>query len=151
MAGSYSIMVGTTGAGLFHSPDSGESWSRIGSPIPGESQIRALAVDPQSPNVAYAGANNGIYRSDDAGKTWLKLDSPMDGLNIWSNRHRPRRFQHRFRGHQSSFHLPVPGRRQELGKTIGGHRPGMRHRQSTRHRHAGGPGGPGHGAGRSGD
>ena len=84
MAGSYSIMVGTTGAGLFHSPDSGESWSRIGSPIPGESQIRALAVDPQSSNVAYAGANNGIYRSEDTGKSWAKLDSPMEGLNIWS-------------------------------------------------------------------
>ena len=84
MAGSYSILVGTTGAGLFHSPDSGDNWSRIGSPIPGESQIRALAVDPQSPNVVYAGSNNGVYRTEDAGSSWAKLDSPMEGLNIWS-------------------------------------------------------------------
>ena len=49
MAGDYSILVGTTGAGLFHSPDSGQTWSRIGAPFPGESQIRALAVDPGAP------------------------------------------------------------------------------------------------------
>ena len=84
MGENYSILVGTTGAGLFHSPDSGESWSRIGAPIPGESQVRALAVDPRSPNVVYAGANNGIYRSEDAGSSWVKMDSPMEGMNIWS-------------------------------------------------------------------
>ena len=84
MASSYSILVGTTGAGLFQSPDGGENWSRIRDPFPGESQIRALASDPQSPNVVYAGSNNGIYRSEDSGSSWVKLDSPMEGLNIWS-------------------------------------------------------------------
>ena len=84
MAGNYSILVGTTGAGRFQSPDGGESWSRIRDPFPGESQIRALASDPQSPNVVYAGSNNGIYRSEDSGSSWVKLDSPIDGLNIWS-------------------------------------------------------------------
>ena len=84
MSGNYSILVGTTGAGLFQSPDGGDSWSRIGNPFPGESQVRALASDPQSSNVVYAGANNGIYCSTDSGSNWVKLDSPMDGLNIWS-------------------------------------------------------------------
>jgi photosystem II stability/assembly factor-like uncharacterized protein len=84
MGGNYSILVGTTGAGLFQSPDGGESWRRIGQPFPGGSQIRALASDPQNPNVVYAGSNNGIYRSEDSGNDWVKLDSPMEGLNIWS-------------------------------------------------------------------
>ena len=84
MSGNYSILVGTTGAGLFQSPDGGDNWSRIRDPFPGESQIRALASDPQNPNVVYAGSNNGIYRSEDAGNSWVKLDSPMEGLNIWS-------------------------------------------------------------------
>ena len=84
MAGNYSIMVGTTGAGLFQSPDGGNNWSRIRAPFPGESQVRALASDPQNPNIVYAGSNNGIYRSEDAGNSWVKLDSPMEGLNIWS-------------------------------------------------------------------
>jgi len=84
MAGNYSILVGTTGAGLFQSPDGGESWNRIRDPFPGESQVRALASDPANPNVVYAGANNGIYRSEDGGQTWVKLDSPMGGLSIWS-------------------------------------------------------------------
>ena len=84
MVGNYSILVGTTGAGLFHSSNSGESWRRLGDPFPGESQIRALTSDPNSPNIVYAGSNNGIYRSEDAGSSWVKLDSPMEGLNIWS-------------------------------------------------------------------
>ena len=84
MAGNYSILVGTTGAGLFQSPDGGENWSRIRDPFPGESQVRALASDPSNPNIVYAGSNNGIYRSEDSGSSWAKLDSPMDGLNIWS-------------------------------------------------------------------
>ena len=84
MAGNYSILVGTTGAGLFHSPDAGKCWSRKRDPFPLESQVRALAIDPQSPNVIYAGSNNGIYRSEDSGDNWVKLDSPMEGLNIWS-------------------------------------------------------------------
>ena len=84
MAGNYSILVGTTGAGLFHSSNSGENWSRAGAPFPGDSQVRALASDPNSPYVVYAGSNYGIYRSEDSGSTWVKLDSPMEGLNIWS-------------------------------------------------------------------
>ena len=84
MASSYSIMVGTTGAGLFHSADSGESWRRIGSPFPGESQIRALTVDPSNANVVFAGAENGFYKSEDSGMNWSRLDSPMEGLKIWS-------------------------------------------------------------------
>ena len=84
MAGNYSIMVGTTGAGLFQSSNSGESWRKIGDPFPGDSQVRALASDPSNPNIVYAGSNYGIYRSEDAGNSWAKLDSPMDGLSIWS-------------------------------------------------------------------
>ena len=84
MAGSYSILVGTTGASLFRSPDCGQTWERLGPPFPGDSQVRSLAVDHSRPSVVYAGSNYGIFRSSDAGATWVKLDSPMDGLHIWS-------------------------------------------------------------------
>ena len=80
MVGSYSILVGTTGAGLFQSPDGGENWSRIRDPFPGESQVRALASDPQKPNVVYAGSNNGIYRSEDAGNSWVFGDRRWGSL-----------------------------------------------------------------------
>ena len=85
MAANYSIMVGTTGAGLFHSADSGESWRRVGSPFPGESQVRALAVDPGNSSVVYAGAEKRhLPAAKIRGMTWSKLDSPMEGLKIWS-------------------------------------------------------------------
>jgi photosystem II stability/assembly factor-like uncharacterized protein len=80
----YTICVGTVGQGIWQSPDEGNSWNRIRTPFPLESQLRALAVHPQDPQTIFAGSNNGIYRSDDKGSSWEKLDSPMDTLNIWS-------------------------------------------------------------------
>jgi photosystem II stability/assembly factor-like uncharacterized protein len=80
----YTICVGTVGQGVWQSPDGGNSWNRIRTPFPLESQVRALAVHPQDPQTIFAGSNSGIYRSDDKGASWEKLDSPMDTLNIWS-------------------------------------------------------------------
>jgi photosystem II stability/assembly factor-like uncharacterized protein len=107
MAGNYSILVGTTGAGLFHSSNSGESWSPIGAPFPIESQIRALASDPNTSNIVYAGSNNGFYHSKDAGSSWAKVDSPMEGLNIWSIAVDPSDSNTLFVGTSPPLHFPV--------------------------------------------
>jgi hypothetical protein len=45
----YTICVGTVGQGVWQSPDGGNSWNRIRTPFPLESQVRALAVHPQDP------------------------------------------------------------------------------------------------------
>ncbi len=84
MPNGYSICVGTVGSSLWHSPDSGNTWGRIRDPFPGESQVRALAVHPKTPQIVFAGADTGFFRSEDAGASWEKLDSPMDGMKIWS-------------------------------------------------------------------
>lgn len=83
MAKNFSICVGTTGTGLWHSPDGGERWSRIGSGLWGESRVFGLAVHPKDPSVIYAGADDGIYRSSDRGKSFERLDSPMNSLDVW--------------------------------------------------------------------
>jgi len=86
MGNDYSICVGATGfgGGIWHSPDTGETWTRIRDPFPLGSQVRGLAVYPDDPNRILAGADNGIYRSEDKGATWEKLWSPMEGFPIWS-------------------------------------------------------------------
>ncbi len=86
MEKNYSICVGAVGfgGGVWHSPDSGENWSRIRDPFPLGCQVRALAVYPDDPRRILAGSDHGIYRSEDKGATWEKLWSPMDGIPIWS-------------------------------------------------------------------
>jgi hypothetical protein len=56
----YTICVGTVGQGVWQSPDGGNSWNRIRTPFPLESQVRALAVHPQDPQTIFAGSNNSI-------------------------------------------------------------------------------------------
>ena len=84
MGKDYTICVGTVGGGLSQSPDGGETWNRIRTPLPGECSIRALAVYPDNPHRILAGSDNGIFRAEDNGATWEMLDSPMDGTQIWS-------------------------------------------------------------------
>ena len=84
MAKNYTICLGTIGGGLSSSPDGGETWNRIRSPLPSESNVRALAVYPNDPHRILAGTDAGIYRSNDNGVTWEELDSPMGDLQIWS-------------------------------------------------------------------
>jgi photosystem II stability/assembly factor-like uncharacterized protein len=89
MAKDYTICLGTVGAGVWYSPDSGETWkrSRMKLPFhaePGEIQIRALAVSPHNPHHLLAGSEAGLYKSEDKGASWNLLESPMDGLQIWS-------------------------------------------------------------------
>ena len=84
MAKNYTICLGTIGGGLSSSPDGGETWNRIRSPLPSECNVRALAVYPTDPQRILAGTDAGIFRSNDNGVTWEELDSPMGDLQIWS-------------------------------------------------------------------
>src|ERR1700688_3333736 len=89
MAEQFTICVGTVGAGVWFSPDSGEHWrrSKMALPFhaePGEIQIRALALSPHDPHQVYAGSEAGLYRSVDNGASFELVPSPMDGMQIWS-------------------------------------------------------------------
>ena len=65
--------AGTYEHGVFHSSDMGKSWKPMESGIPRiypYSYIQALQVDPQNPDLVYAGAREGFFISRDRGKTW---------------------------------------------------------------------------------
>lgn len=75
MAQDHTICVGTVGAGVWYSPDSGETWQRSRMKVPfddqpGEIQIRALAVSPHNSERLYAGSEVGLYTSEDNAGPW---------------------------------------------------------------------------------
>lgn len=56
------------------SRDRGQSWSPVGTGLPGD--LRAIAIDPQHPERMIVGGKHGIFRSLDAGGSWTKVFEP---------------------------------------------------------------------------
>ena len=82
----FTIFVGTVGmggAGIWRSPDGGDTWS-VPRGSKDEMNCCALAVDPNDSAVIYAGLRNGIYRSDDRGVHFYRLESPVNAYEVWS-------------------------------------------------------------------
>jgi len=84
---------GGPGSGLFRSTDGGESWTRIGAPLPAESTEPGrigVVFSESDPNRAYAisntgsGAHTGFYRSDDMGATWTRISTGDGSLQSQS-------------------------------------------------------------------
>ena len=84
MAQDFTMFVGTVGGGLNVSSDGGSSWMQVRSPVPTESNVRAVTVYPNDPNRVIVGTDVGVFRSDDQGETWEPVESPINGRHIWS-------------------------------------------------------------------
>jgi photosystem II stability/assembly factor-like uncharacterized protein len=89
MSAGFTICAGTVGSGIWYSSDSGERWKRAKMELPffwraGDVQVRALAVSPQTPYVAYAGSEVGLYCTADNGASWELMETPMTGMQIWA-------------------------------------------------------------------
>ena len=83
-ANSFSICLGTTGWGLWHSPDAGQSWIRHRAPFPLNSRIQALAVHPTDAHTVFAGGDTGLFVSHDGGAKWARRGNAGDLPTIWS-------------------------------------------------------------------
>ncbi len=77
------ILYAMTPNGIARTANGGEDWERLPETFksalnlsihrPGS--VRALAVDPTSPGIVYAGSGTGsLYKSADGGRTWTALD-----------------------------------------------------------------------------
>ena len=78
------VYVGTVGQSVWRSEDGGESWKKTSKGMFSESDIRAIAVDPNDTSILFAGTEAGIYRSKNGGDDWEKIDSAMNQRQIWS-------------------------------------------------------------------
>jgi len=59
---SNTLYVGTEGAGVFKSTDGGQSWRAISQGLTNLT-VFALAIDPASPDVLYAGGGSGVFKT----------------------------------------------------------------------------------------
>ena len=100
MTNKMTILVGTVGQGIMRSPDSGETWRRLGidQGLHTDAMVRTLAVHPKSPSTIYAGTERGVYRSDDAGGTWRLEEGPLREHCVWALAIDPQRPQTMFAG-----------------------------------------------------
>lgn len=90
MAPRVNICVGTVGQGVWHSPDGGEHWKRVAEGIHFETEVRALAVHPERPEVIFAGTSSGLYRSENGGASWQWVENLPTGYPIWALAIHPR-------------------------------------------------------------
>jgi photosystem II stability/assembly factor-like uncharacterized protein len=80
----YSICLGTAGWGVWHSPDSGQSWTRHRAPFPLNSRIQALVAHPSQPHTILAGGDTGLFVSYDCGARWERIGAAGALPTIWS-------------------------------------------------------------------
>ncbi|MFN4145603.1 MAG: VPS10 domain-containing protein [Runella sp.] len=131
------------GAGMYKSIDGGKSWKMVG--LEKTRNIHRICIDPQNPNVVYAGAignpygehpERGVFKTTDGGQTWEKIlftndksgvaDMVMDPSNpqkllvaMWEHRRTPWNFLSG--GPGSGLYLTYDGGKtwKKLGKSEG--------------------------------
>jgi photosystem II stability/assembly factor-like uncharacterized protein len=65
--------------GIYRSQDGGDTWIRFAEESGlDDPRMRAVAVNPLSPSVVYAGGH-GVYRSADGGTTWTMFNTGLPG------------------------------------------------------------------------
>ena len=71
--------VGTETAGVYKTTDTGGSWQPARTGLPPTAKVISLRVDPQNPNIVYAGTDavGIIWKSQDAGETWTNFTHNM--------------------------------------------------------------------------
>ncbi len=76
--------------GLLRRASNDDGWQHLDDGLPGDVEVRALAIHPRDSQVIYAGTQYGPYRSVDGGDHWTALGLPDAGMVVWSFLFHPR-------------------------------------------------------------
>ena len=87
------MFVGAAAGGVFKSTDAGQNWTPVGDMLPNMA-VNALAIDPSSPDILYAGTGEGfgnidavrgagIFKTRDGGLTWKWLEATRNNSGFW--------------------------------------------------------------------
>lgn len=75
------IYIGTGGAGVSRSLDSGATWNLSSKGLTAQC-IQTFAVHPTNPALLYAGSTQGIFRSTNGGTAWSEINTGLSDLRI---------------------------------------------------------------------
>src|SRR5262249_62067808 len=81
-AGAARSMDGTFG-GIFRQAVGEDRWEHLTSGLPQETDVHAITVHPENPDVVYVGSTKGAYRSTNQGNSWERMRLPYEA-DIWS-------------------------------------------------------------------
>jgi len=82
-AGAARSMEGTLG-GFFRQAVGDDRWEHLTNGLPDDTQVHAITVHPDNPDVVYIGTTKGAYRSSNRGTSWERLRLPDADADIWS-------------------------------------------------------------------
>ncbi len=74
----------TQPGGLFRLAVGESEWRSLSQGLPDRTEVRAIAIHPDNPQIIYVGTQHGPYRSQDGGDHWERLDFPDKDLVVWS-------------------------------------------------------------------
>jgi photosystem II stability/assembly factor-like uncharacterized protein len=72
-----------TRGGVFRRAIGDDRWEHLTKGLPAVTDVQAITVHPESPEVIYLGTRSGPYRSADRGERWERLGFP-DDTEVWS-------------------------------------------------------------------
>src|ERR1700746_1267698 len=82
-AGAARSMDGTFG-GIFRQAVGDDRWEHLTNGLPQETDVHAVTVHPENPDVVYLGTTKGAFRSNNRGASWARMRLPDGEADIWS-------------------------------------------------------------------
>jgi photosystem II stability/assembly factor-like uncharacterized protein len=119
------------GEGMYKTMDAGRTWKRMG--LEQTKNIHRVIIDPNNPNVVYAGAignpygqskHRGVYKTNDGGETWDQIlytnDTTGPGDMIMDPTNPNKLFVAMWHHYRNPYHLESGGQGSGLYMTIDG-------------------------------
>jgi photosystem II stability/assembly factor-like uncharacterized protein len=70
--------------GVFRCAVGDDHFEQLQTGLPENTDVHAITVHPQNPDIVFLGTKTGPYRSLDRGAHWERLGFPQDGGQVWS-------------------------------------------------------------------
>lgn len=88
MADKTLVYVGAEAEGLYRKEAEDDRWEALTNGLAPSTQVRAIAIHPETPSTIFAGTQRGVYRSTDRGDTWQRMNM-TEGQTVWSLKFHP--------------------------------------------------------------
>jgi photosystem II stability/assembly factor-like uncharacterized protein len=73
-----------TRGGIFRLRPRDDYFEKLTNGMPEDNDVYTITIDPQNPEIVFAGTRLGLYRSLDRGEHWQALGLPGPSVEIWS-------------------------------------------------------------------